>query len=135
VNASVSSGAASAFTTLRSDASQNGDAMRQRIDHLEDVVKKLIAERQQVSLLPQSNHGVGLCTPESPKPEAGNSVATDAPGQDLPMGATGKTVMDGIHSVYLGGNDWSVVLQEASTLSFPIGYYTADGTRPGNPFS
>jgi hypothetical protein len=77
----------------------NGDGIRQRIDHLENLVKKLITERQQVA--PPSNNLV--YTPESSEPRPSDA-------QDV-VGA-GTTVMDGIHSVYVGGDDWHAVLQE-----------------------
>ncbi|RYP78350.1 hypothetical protein DL771_000535 [Monosporascus sp. 5C6A] len=98
-----------AAAVARRDA--NGDAMGHRIDHLEDLVKRLIAERQQVPS--PSTHLV--YTPGSPQLEAGHAIsALAADAQDV--SGTGKTVMDGIHSVYLGGNDWQVVLQEINEL-------------------
>lgn len=73
--------------------------MSQRINHLEDVVRRLVAERQQAPL-PTSNV---VYTPESPKPEAETEAA---------LAPSGKTVMDGVHSVHLGADDWHVVLEE-----------------------
>ncbi len=75
--------------------------MRQRMDHLEDMVTTLIAERQQIPLtLPSSD---GVCnTPESLGLEPGPA-------------RSGKTVMDGVHSVHLGDDDWRVVLEEVIT--------------------
>ncbi|KAK3291096.1 uncharacterized protein B0H64DRAFT_446343 [Chaetomium fimeti] len=76
--------------------------MRQRIDHLEDLVKKLIQERQPVSTPTK----ITVPTAERPSPE---------PEPDLSSG-TGKTVMDGMHSVYVSGSDWHVVLEEIREL-------------------
>ncbi|KAJ8119753.1 hypothetical protein ONZ43_g3369 [Nemania bipapillata] len=97
-------------------ATMNGDATRQRLDHLEELVKKLIAERPQ-NLLPQSNYETGICTPDTSRTsQAGSSAALDDIGHDSPHDVTGKTVMDGVHSVYIDGDDWSVVLQEINEL-------------------
>lgn len=94
----------------------NGDAMRRRIENLEDLVKRLVAERQQVPSL----SGIGVYTPdESPKTDpgtTGRTVSTDSQVSDtyyVGQGA-GKTLVDGTHSVFTntGGNDWHVVLQE-----------------------
>ncbi|KAH6839637.1 hypothetical protein B0I37DRAFT_386929 [Chaetomium sp. MPI-CAGE-AT-0009] len=76
--------------------------MRRRIDHLEDLVKKLIQERQAVP----TPTAITVPTPESPSPD---------PDPDLSGGA-GKTVIDGIHSVYVSGSDWHVVLEEIKEL-------------------
>lgn len=95
----------------------NGDAMRQRIDHLEDLVRRLIAERVPAPSPPQSHSSAGLdvYTPQkSPRSEVKPNEAQvphDVSG-DMAVGSTGKTVIDGVHSVYLGSDDWSVVLQE-----------------------
>ncbi|KAJ9142435.1 hypothetical protein NKR23_g7269 [Pleurostoma richardsiae] len=81
-------------------ADTNGDAMRQRIDHLEDLVKRLIAERREISS--PSEHVV--YTPESSNSKAElhqTVVESDAPDAAGAM----ETMMDGIHSVYLGGDD------------------------------
>jgi hypothetical protein len=80
----------------QSDA--NGDAMRQRIDHLEDLVKRLAAERGKVSTDPG----------EIPKPD----LTATSDSKDVEGG--GKTLVDGIQSVYLSGDDWYSVLQEVS---------------------
>lgn len=76
--------------------------MRQRIDHLEGLVKKLIAQRQHTS----SPRGEIAETIEGPKTEAG--PASDA--QET-AGAS-KMLIDGVRSMYLNGDDWQVVLQE-----------------------
>ncbi|KAI1379214.1 hypothetical protein F4677DRAFT_410932 [Hypoxylon crocopeplum] len=89
----------------------NGDGMRQRIEHLEDLVKKLITERQQVP-----SPGVNVVhTPDSSKHKPEPAPFVVAP-DSRDMAGTGKTVMDGIHSVYLGGDDWYAVLQEINEL-------------------
>ncbi|RYP01982.1 hypothetical protein DL765_010799 [Monosporascus sp. GIB2] len=98
-----------AAAVARRDAS--GDAMGHRIDHLENLVKRLIAKQQQV---PSPSTNI-VYPPESPQLETGHATsALAADAQDV--SGTGKTVMDGIHSVYLGGNDWHVVLQEINEL-------------------
>ncbi|PSR79898.1 hypothetical protein BD289DRAFT_374918 [Coniella lustricola] len=77
--------------------------LRQRIEHLEEVLRRLVAE-----LTPQT----------SPKPDpvlAKPQVSDDTSGAGA-AGATGKTVMEGIHSVYVGGDDWSLVLQEINEV-------------------
>ncbi|OJK01927.1 hypothetical protein ASPACDRAFT_1897078 [Aspergillus aculeatus ATCC 16872] len=75
------------------------DPLRQRIDQLENMVKRLIAHR----------------TPESPKP--GDLVASDT--KDVAakdVASAGKIVLDGAHSVYQGGDDWYDVLEEINQL-------------------
>lgn len=75
--------------------------MRQRIDHLEGLVKKLIAQRQNTS----SPRGV-VETSETLKDEA-------APASDAQETAgTSKMLIDGVRSMYLNGDDWQIVLQE-----------------------
>lgn len=76
--------------------------MRQRIDHLENLVKKLIAQRQGTSP-PRDNDEKTNALPNS---EAG-------PMSDAPVAAgAGKTLIDGVRSMYLSGDEWQVVLQE-----------------------
>ncbi|RAK75930.1 Zn(II)2Cys6 transcription factor [Aspergillus fijiensis CBS 313.89] len=70
------------------------DPMRQRIDQLENMVKRLIAHQ----------------TPESPKP--GDLVASATKD----VASAGKVVLDGAHSVYQGGDDWYDVLEEINQL-------------------
>ncbi|KAK0624577.1 hypothetical protein B0T17DRAFT_590466 [Bombardia bombarda] len=74
-----------------------GIATRHRISHLEDLVKSLIEERQKARKVGNTS------TPESL--DVGQSVT-----------GTGKTIMEGVHSVYLGGDDWNTVLQEIHEL-------------------
>lgn len=76
--------------------------MRQRIDHLEGLVKKLIAQRQNTSP-PRGNIAE---TTENPKAEVG-----PASGAQETAGAS-KMLIDGVRSIYLNGDDWQVVLQE-----------------------
>ncbi len=86
--------------------------MRQRIDHLEGLVKRLIAQRQEI---PPNDV---VCSQDSPKPGTGfvmTTVASDA--SDVACSA-GTTVIDGVHSVYKGADDWSDVLQEVGR--FPL---------------
>lgn len=82
--------------------------MRHRIDNLEDLVKRLIAERQQVS-----SPGKNLVyTPESPQPESALTTSSAVVSDAQVVAGVGETVIDGMHSVYLGGDDWYNVLQE-----------------------
>ncbi|KAH8892610.1 hypothetical protein GQ53DRAFT_685973 [Thozetella sp. PMI_491] len=85
--------------------------MRQRIDHLEELVKKLITERPQGTSPP----GVAAHTPESPTPDSGLGVS-DASVEGDYVPSTGRIVMDGAHSAYFGGNDWYAVLQQINEL-------------------
>ncbi|KAK3309480.1 fungal-specific transcription factor domain-containing protein [Chaetomium strumarium] len=83
-------------------AAANG--LRHRINHLEDLVKRLIEERQHV--LPPGSMTVH--TPETPERSTASTSSAGA--------GTGKTVIDGVHSVYLGGDDWQIVLEEIKEL-------------------
>lgn len=81
--------------------------MRQRIDHLEDLVKGLISEQQQTKNLENG----AVITPQSPEADTHtDQSSTSDDGRDT--AGAGKTVIDGNHSVYLGDNDWYTVLQE-----------------------
>lgn len=90
----------------------NGETVRQRIDHLENLVKNLLAERQQTSSV--SMHMA--YTPESPGTQAGLAVSPAVSDAQDVAGA-GKLVMDGTHSVYRGGDDWYAVLQEVGIFA------------------
>ncbi|KAK3358221.1 hypothetical protein B0T25DRAFT_517492 [Lasiosphaeria hispida] len=95
----------------------NGNATRQRIDRLEHLVKKLIAERQQFPVSPARKD-------ESPTPETPKS----GPG----MAGGGKTFIDGVHSVYSSEDDWHAVLQEINELKSTWSRENGYGTF-GNP--
>ncbi|KAK9326963.1 hypothetical protein V1520DRAFT_91448 [Lipomyces starkeyi] len=86
---------------------EHADLMQQRIDHLEGLVKKLIAQRQDI--LP--NNVVG--SQDSPTGFVMAAAASDA--SDLAC-TSGTTVIDGVHSVYKGADDWHDVLQEINLL-------------------
>jgi hypothetical protein len=74
--------------------------MQQRIDHLEGLVKKLIAQHQKIPV----NDVVEHATPaRDPVSDASDSARSP-----------GKTVVDGVHSVYKGADDWYDILQEVS---------------------
>ena len=75
-----------------------GDEMRQRIDHLEGLVKRLINEGQGEGKYGEGKNGPS--TPESSKGEASE------------VACAGTTVMDGVRSVYRGGDEWEDVLSE-----------------------
>lgn len=82
--------------------SNNGDEMRKRIDHLEGLVKKLIAQRENTS--PPSNTTADT---------TGNPEAEPGPASHAQEAAsTGKMLIDGVRSMYLNGDDWQAVLQE-----------------------
>ena len=92
------------------------DPMQQRIDHLEDLVKRLIAQRQDI---PPNDV---VFSQDSPKPETGfvmTAVASDA--SDVACSAS-MTVIDGVHSVYKGADDWYDVLQEVSRFLFSFSF-------------
>ena len=73
--------------------------MQQRINHLEDLVKNLIAQNQTAPITPE-----GFDSGPSTKGSVSDaSESTHSPG---------KTVNDGGHSVYKGAEDWYDVLQE-----------------------
>jgi hypothetical protein len=75
--------------------------MQQRIHHLEDLVKNLIAQHQEV---PSTTGGI----------ESGPSIKDSVSNTSESTHSPGKTVIDGGHSVYKGAEDWYDVLQEVS---------------------
>ena len=82
--------------------------MQQRIDHLESLVKRLIAQRQDT---PSNNVRSGQDGPEPGNRSVMTAMVSDA--SDV-AGSAGITVIDGVHSVYRGADDWHDVLQEVS---------------------
>jgi len=81
---------------------KQNEPMQQRIDHLEGLVKKLLAERQDLSANNTSHSQGGQVGTEI------NPVATDA--SNAARGPS-TTVIDGI-SAYEGAYDWHDVLEE-----------------------
>jgi hypothetical protein len=80
--------------------------MRQRIDHVEDLVKRLVADRpQQVS----SPADIVVVTPDSNKSGPGLAVAV-ANGDE-------KLVLEDSAWLNRGGADWLAVLQEVLDLA------------------
>ncbi|GAM39498.1 hypothetical protein TCE0_034f11099 [Talaromyces pinophilus] len=77
--------------------------MQQRINHLEDLVKNLIAQNQKAPITPE---GV----------ETGPSIKDSVSDTSESTHSPGKTVIDGGHSVYKGAEDWYDVLQEINKL-------------------
>ncbi|RAK95437.1 fungal specific transcription factor domain-containing protein [Aspergillus ibericus CBS 121593] len=75
--------------------------MKQRIDHLEELVTRLIREREFGE----------PSTPESQRGEV-SMVRSDA----SEVAYAGTTVMDGVRSVYRGGDEWEDVLVEINAL-------------------
>lgn len=99
-----------------------GDPMQKRIEHLEDLVKKFIAQHQEV---PPNNLG----SQGIPEPEA-KSVTSTSDTSNLVTGCVGATVIDGSKSVYKGTDDWYDVLKEVSFLHsfhWPIALLYAKG--------
>lgn len=85
--------------------------MQNRIDQLEDLVKRLIAHQQQN----QSQEAVESAS------WAKDAVSDASDSASSP----GKTVIDGVHSVYKGADDWYDVLQEVSRFDFQFRSYWA----------
>ncbi|PWY88086.1 hypothetical protein BO94DRAFT_465265 [Aspergillus sclerotioniger CBS 115572] len=73
--------------------------MRQRIDHLEGLVRRLIGE------------GKNSSSPESVKGGTGGGAS-----EASEVACVGSTVMDGVRSVYRGGDEWEDVLVEINSL-------------------
>ncbi|GFN19622.1 Zn(II)2Cys6 transcription factor [Aspergillus tubingensis] len=86
-----------------------GDEMKNRIDHLEGLVKRLIAERQN-GLSENAPH-----TPESSTPDD-NKVLQGAHSHASEVACAGTTMIDGTRSVYRGGDEWYDVLEEINAL-------------------
>lgn len=80
--------------------------MRQRIDHLEEMVKKLIADREHVPQPAASS----VSASESPASDSASAPTEECSTEDSAVSAT--TMVDGGHSVYVNGQDWYSVLQE-----------------------
>jgi hypothetical protein len=95
-------------TTAHED--EHGDRMRQRIDHLEDLVKKLIAQNQEVPV------NKVISSSDSSVPGTKSAKNTEAPDAIDVASTAGTTVIDGVHSVYNSADDWFNVLQEVSHL-------------------
>ena len=92
-------------------AQPSGDPMQQRIDRLEGLVKHLIAQRQQAPPN-QAVSSQGIREYESsPLTTAAASDASDV------ACSAGTTIIDGVHSVYKGVDDWYDVLREVNCCS------------------
>ena len=81
--------------------------MRQRIDHLENLVKELIAQRQ------------GTSPPRDNEDKTTAPLNSGAGPTSADVAGAGKTLIDGVRSMYLSGDELQVVLQEVLSLSFP----------------
>ncbi|KAH8699250.1 hypothetical protein BGW36DRAFT_377578 [Talaromyces proteolyticus] len=88
---------------------EHKDKMQQRIDHLEDLVKKFITKNERV---PPSSSNTVYSFENSKK---GTKYAIPAVESDVSY-STDTTVIDEAHSVYGGANDWYDVLQEINSL-------------------
>ena len=91
---------------------EDGAATRQRIEQLERLVKDLISERT------LSSSG-SLEKPRDSFQSMGKDNKT-IPHDVQNCNSTGKTVVDGTYSVFHGGNDWHLVLQEVFISSVAI---------------
>lgn len=90
---------------------RQGVSVQQRINHLEGLVKRLMEQQHP-------------CTPSrditKSEPSTGD---TTSDASDLAH-SPGKTVIDGVHSIYKGADSWYDVLQEVSQFnSSPFVYY------------
>jgi CCR4-NOT transcriptional regulation complex NOT5 subunit len=100
------------YTVSRMNASpteypyKQSNPMQQRIDHLEDLVKSLIAQHQDISVQDRG-------TASGPTPEVSSSSSV------ISEGDTHTTIVDGVHSVYKGKADWYEVLQEVCRRHSP----------------
>lgn len=96
--------------------------MKNRIDHLEDLVKRLIAERKN-GLAENTPH-----TPESSIPDD-NKALQGAQSHASEVACAGTTMIDGTRSVYRGGDEWYDVLEEVSILIclsiFAVDYFAS----------
>lgn len=81
-----------------------------RIDQLENLVKRLIAERQDGS-------GNAPNTPESSTLDD-NKAVQGAHLNASEVACAGTTMIDGTRSVYRGGDEWYDVLEEVKTTIF-----------------
>jgi hypothetical protein len=86
--------------------------MKQRIDHLESLVKRLITQRREIPSNSVARSQDGL--------ESGTKfLVTSVPSEASDVASSaGTTVIDGVHSVYKGADDWYDMLQEVSHLFF-----------------
>jgi hypothetical protein len=103
----------SGFITSPHHEHKHADAMQQRIDRLETLVKTLIAQCQQKSLLedsPLPNNGVQYRY--NPRHETRFDVAAGMSDASTMPHNGGTTVVNEHHSVYKAANDWSDVIQE-----------------------
>ncbi|KAL4869867.1 hypothetical protein BDV12DRAFT_195875 [Aspergillus spectabilis] len=81
-----------------------GEPMRQRIDHLEQMVKRLVGQRQEIA-------PAAAPTPSPDGSQLGSGVV------NIPnLAPVGTTVIDSGHSVYKPTEDWYDVLQEVNEL-------------------
>lgn len=90
--------------TSQHHGTKQGNTMQQRINHLEDLVKNLIAQNQNAPITPEAV-------------ETGPSFKDSVSDASESTHSPGKTVIDGGHSVYKGAEDWYDVLQEVSDHS------------------
>jgi hypothetical protein len=95
---------------------EHGDPMQRRIEHLEGLIKRLIGEHQESS--PSSV--VSSQGSTEPARAAGFGTTAGPLNASDVVCSAGTTVIDGVHSVYKGTNDWHDVLQEVGHSLFSI---------------
>ncbi|KAL4973034.1 hypothetical protein BDW66DRAFT_154184 [Aspergillus desertorum] len=88
--------------------------MRERIDHLEDMVKRLISTNQNV--------------PPTVTPSPDSSLRPHRVDTSIST-CVGRTIMDGEHSVYKPTTDWHDVLQEINELKVAWGEPTIEAVE------
>jgi len=104
--------------------------MQQRIDHLENLVKKLMSQGQETShfedsTLPKTGSG----SLEVPASVIGAGKASATEDASAMASRAGMILINGGQSVYKATNDWSDVLQEVRGYrasfcsSFPIRFF------------
>ena len=91
--------------------------MQQRIDQLEALVKRLIARHQDG---PSKNQAYTRDDPKSGSGSGMTAVATDASDWGGGPGRAGTTVINGVHSIYKGADDWYEVLPEVNKFQSPF---------------
>lgn len=103
---------------------EDSTATRQRIEQLERLVKQLVSERASVETDDSQRNG-----------DTSRSVGGDV--QKTPPGArasdsNGKLIVDGTHSVFHGGNDWQLVLEEVIDMPDSNPHYLSDWRQIGH---
>lgn len=91
------------------------DPMKQRIDHLESLVKRLITQHHEVPPPPES-----VIHSRDSLEVGTKALVTPVPSDASDVACASTTVIDGVHSVYKGADDWYEVLQEVRLFFFSL---------------